>query len=94
MAERRRAVRYPLSWPVNFDLGRGTTADISTLGLFIRADRQPSTGADIAFSLDLPDSDDNCCRLICTGTVVRTEQCNTGCGFAVRLDRMLFDNGS
>lgn len=95
--ERRRATRYPLHAPVVFQWmdgeernqqGGGFTRDISTCGVFVLCEAPPPEAVGIALEILLPPfaADTPGLRLKGKGEVVRAEQTQPMCGFAVVSD--------
>jgi PilZ domain len=93
MAERRSAVRYPLSWPVILEDGTGMTRDISSSGVYFETDRELECGAVIDFGLVLPEAADTPCYLSCQGEVVRVERYGPRLAMAIKFTRMSFGDG-
>lgn len=89
--ERRRAVRYPIAWPVVLESGAGRSCDVSASGVCFESDRGPACGARIGFALILPDRPDGGGQLACKGEVVRAERRGERWRIAVKLEAIHFE---
>lgn len=89
----RKAKRYPVSAPVSFwweradgilQEGRGTTLDISSLGVFIVAALSPPAGVHLEVEVSLPSASGapKSVQLYGEGKVVRTGRKGSEPGFA------------
>lgn len=93
-ADRRQAQRFRLALPVELGNSRGQTRDISTSGVFLELDTDPtfSSGESVSFTLRLGYADpDHPVHLQCEGVVVRVEPHNGRVGMAVRFTSFQFE---
>lgn len=89
--EHRIEPREVVSLPLDLGGGQtGITRDISVSGVFFETDADQAPGSEVAFSIDF-DTPGGPMRLICRGTVVRTEQIGKRQGAAVRIIESRFE---
>src|SRR5262249_61066746 len=70
--ERRRARRYRVDLPVEFEGGTGVTRNVSQTGVLFATDREAKVGDLVDFSLILGEHDAGWkCRIACIASVVR-----------------------
>ena len=73
--DRRRAVRFPITVPVELDGGGGVTRDVSLSGVFFETEQWFAPGEPIRLTLVLERaSPGQPVRLQCEGRVVRVER--------------------
>ena len=90
--ERRQALRFPITLPVDLERGTGITRDISTSGLFFETNQVFSAGAPIRLTLVLGQT----CPgtpicLHCQGQIVRAERREEKVGVAVAFTSYWFE---
>lgn len=91
--EERKAPRYKIRVPVEFESGDGLTRDCSALGIFIETDRSFSLGQLIEFTLILRYVDKaGPVRVKCLGKIVRVEE-RGKTGIAARINSWSFEAG-
>jgi choline dehydrogenase-like flavoprotein len=90
IGDRRKAQRYPVALPIEFDDGTGTTRNMSTTGVRFETDRALVPGALVRFRLTM-EEEDVPTRLRCEGTVVIAERHETIWEVAVQIDSFRFD---
>jgi len=77
--ERRRARRYRVDLPVEFEGGKGVTRNVSQTGVLFATDREAKIGDLVDFSLVLGEHDAGWkCRIACIASVVRVTQLGRG----------------
>ncbi|MGD0266702.1 MAG: PilZ domain-containing protein [Candidatus Methylomirabilota bacterium] len=77
LTERRRAIRLPMTLPVQLEEGAGITRDVSLSGVFFETEQPFSSKGPIIFTLVFEDrSWSRPIRLKCEGQVVRVEPSN------------------
>jgi len=91
--ERRQALRFPMTLPVELERGSGITRNISTSGVFFETDQVLSTGALIRLILALeePTYPGTPICLHCQGQIVRAEQHEEKMGVAVAFTSYRFE---
>jgi hypothetical protein len=90
--ERRQALRFPMTLPVELERGSGITRNISTSGVFFETDQVFSTGDPIRLTLVLePTCPGIPTRLHCQGQIVRAEQQEEKMGVAVAFTSYRFE---
>jgi hypothetical protein len=77
--ERRRARRYRVDLPVEFEGGTGVTRNVSQTGVLFATDREAKLGDLVDFSLILGEHDAGWkCRIACIACVVRVAHLGRG----------------
>jgi PilZ domain len=77
--ERRRARRYRVDLPVEFEGGTGVTRNVSQTGVLFATDREAKVGDLVDFSLILGEHDAGWkCRIACIACVVRVAHLGRG----------------
>jgi len=91
--ERRQALRFPMTLPVELERGSGITRNISTSGVFFETDQVFSAGALIRLILVLeePTYPGTPIRLHCQGQIVRAEAHEEKVGVAVAFTSYRFE---
>jgi len=91
--ERRQALRFPMTLPVELERGSGITRNISTSGVFFETDQVFSAGALIRLILVLeePTYPGTPIRLHCQGQIVRAEQHEEKVGVGVAFTSYRFE---
>jgi len=83
-SDRRRAKRYRVDVPVEFDGSSGVTTDVSQTGVLFATDREVQVGDLIDFSLVLGEPNTEWhCRIACIASVVRVDRADRGWLIAV-----------
>ena len=95
VVERRQALRYPITLPVDLEGATGITRDVSTSGLYFETNQVFSTGAPIRLTLVLGQT----CPgtpicLHCQGQIVRTDRREEETGVAVVFESFRFGPAS
>jgi hypothetical protein len=86
LTERRRAIRFPMTLPVQLEEGAGITRDVSLLGVFFETEQPLSSKGPIVFTLMFEGrSWSRPIRLKCEGQVVRVEPSNGKAGVAATI---------
>jgi hypothetical protein len=89
--ERRRAVRFPITIPVELHGGGGVTRDVSLLGVFFETEQWFAPGEPIRLTLVLERAfPGNTIRLECEGRVVRVVDSDTKTDVAVEITSHAF----
>jgi len=84
--DRRRARRYHVVVPVDFDTGTGVTRDVSEIGVLFETTTAMRLGEVIQFALRLGEFDPGgSYRVRCSGEVVRVEEVSNAYAVAVQL---------
>ena len=90
--ERRQALRFPITLPVELERGAGITRNMSISGVSIETDRAFSTGDPIRFTLLLePACPGVPIRLHCQGQIVRAKRQKEKVEVAVSLNAYWFE---
>ena len=90
--ERRQALRFPMTLPVEFERGSGITRNISTSGVFFETDKVFSAGDPIRLTLVLePTFPGIPTCLHCQGQIVRAEQHEEKVGVGVAFTSYRFE---
>jgi PilZ domain len=90
--DRRRAPRFRVALPVEFEGGTGTTRDISICGMFFETDRAFAAAEPITVTVILEYAESGRpVRLECRGQVVRLEQLDGKVGVAVTISAYRFE---
>ncbi len=77
--ERRRARRYRVDLPVEFEGGTGVTRNVSQTGVLFATDREAKVGDLVDFSLILGEHDAGWkCRIACIAAIVRVAPLSRG----------------
>jgi hypothetical protein len=87
MDERRKAQRFPMKLPIQFGGGKGTTRDISGVGVYFETDYPFDAGSEIDFVLLVPDA----INVRCRGTIVRIDPQREHFGIAATIDSYTLD---
>src|SRR5512140_776068 len=89
-SNRRRAERYPIHLPVEYDEGAGTTHDISLGGIFFETSRELEIGSPIRFSFSLEHGPaGEPLQISCHGRIVRVQHGDaTRVGVAATIEQM------
>jgi hypothetical protein len=90
--DRRRAPRYPVVLPVEWENGTGITCNVSTIGVLFKADQIFVVGVMIRFSLVLNQLDGAASYLCCEGKMVRVEPHGEQWGIAVEITSFWFES--
>ena len=90
--DRRRAPRYPVVLPVEWENGTGITCNVSTIGVLFKADQAFVIGVMIRFSLVLNQLDGAANRLCCEGKVIRVEPWEGQRDIAVKITSFWFES--
>jgi hypothetical protein len=90
-SERRRAVRFPITIPVELDGGGGVTRDVSLSGVIFETEQWFAPGEPIRLTLVLQRaSPGDTIRVQCEGRVVRVVDSDTKTGVAVQITSHAF----
>ena len=84
--ERREARRFPLALPLEFDRGRGTTCDVSAMGVFFTTATPPQRGERLRCCLRMTGATTR--QLEFDASVVRIERRGNEFGVAARFDAL------
>ncbi|MGE5849385.1 MAG: PilZ domain-containing protein [Candidatus Methylomirabilota bacterium] len=91
-SDRRRAVRFPVTIPVELDWGGGVTRDVSLSGVFFETEQWFAPGEPIRLTLVLERaSPGGTIRVQCEGRVVRVVDSDTKTDVAVQITSHAFD---
>jgi hypothetical protein len=89
--ERRRAVRFPITIPVELEGGTGVTRDVSLSGLYFETEQWFAPGEPIRLTLILERaSPGDTIRVQCEGRVVRVVDSDTKTAVAVQITTHAF----
>ena len=92
LVERRQALRFPITLPVELERGTGITWNISTSGVLFETDQVFSTGALIRLTLVLePTCQGIPTRLLCRGKIVRAKRHEEKAGVGVAFTSYRFE---
>ncbi|MDP2969767.1 MAG: PilZ domain-containing protein [Deltaproteobacteria bacterium] len=90
--ERRQALRFPITLPVDLERGTGITRNISTSGVLFETDQVFPTGALIQLTVLMePTCPGTPACLHCQGQIVRAEQHEEKMGVAVAFTSYRFE---
>lgn len=88
--ERRRAPRHHVALGLTFDVGAGTTRDMSAAGVFFTTGAAPADSAAISLAIETGSADGAPLLVQCHGRVVRVERCADRFGVAVAFEDLAF----
>lgn len=90
--EARRAPRYKVKLPVEFETGKGFTQDCSASGIYFKTDRSFTRGQPLEFTLFLEHIDPGGpVRVKCLGEIVRVEENGGEIGVAATINSYSFE---
>ena len=90
--DRRRAPRYPVALPVEWENGTGMTCNVSTIGVLFKADEAFVVDIMIRFPLIVEHLDGAASYLCCEGKMVRVEPHGEQWGIAVEITSFWFES--